>query len=112
MQIFCFTFAGGTTAFFSQVEKCITPENKIEKLEYAGHGLRYKEAFYNDFLELAEDMYSQIKYKNVGEYALMGYSMGSIAATEVLRLIIDKKQMLCPKYIFWPRMNLVLKRIY
>lgn len=60
MQIFCFTFAGGTTAFYSQVEKYITPEIKIEKLEYAGHGLRYKEAFYNDFLELAEDMYSQI----------------------------------------------------
>lgn len=100
MQIFCFTFAGGSTAFYSQVEKYITPEIKIEKLEYAGHGLRYKEAVYNDFLELAEDMYSPIKDKNVGEYALMGYSMGSIAATEVLRLIIDKRQIPCPKYIF------------
>lgn len=100
MQLFCLTFAGGTAAFYNQLEDKINSAVSIEKLEYAGHGTRHKEPFYKDFRTLAEDMYEIIKSRLDGEYALMGYSMGSISVTEVLRLIIEKNDIPMPKYIF------------
>lgn len=72
------------------------------KLEYAGHGTRHKEAFYSDFAELSQDMYTLIKdnYIEDNPYALMGYSMGSISVMETLNHIITKKEISLPKHIF------------
>ena len=90
MQLFCFTFAGGTSAFFDQLDSYIGDEISLVKLEYAGHGKRCHEHFYHDFSELADDMTKMIlsEYHDNEPYALFGYSMGSIACIEVLRKII------------------------
>ena len=56
--------------------------------EYAGHEERYREEFYRDFNELADDIFNQIKGKLSGNYALFGYSMGSIALVEILKRIM------------------------
>ena len=55
-------------------------------LEYAGHGKRHRENFYEDFAKLTQDLVRQIHEKRDKScpYALLGYSMGSIAAYEVL----------------------------
>ena len=101
MQLFCFTFAGGTAAFFNQLEAACTSQIEFIKLEYPGHGLRHKEKLCDTFQELSRDLYDQIKEKYSGdEYALMGYSMGSIAAFETLQYLIRMKELPCPKYIF------------
>ena len=87
-QIFCYTFTGGTAAFFDGMEREL-PEYAWEKFEYAGHGTRHREPFYRSFDELADDAFSALKAaRNGGEYALFGYSMGSISLVEVLRRII------------------------
>ena len=87
-QLFCFTYAGGTSAFFDEIEKELTGIECV-KLEYAGHGTRRKEEFYDTFDELADDMFERIRvrYDN-GEYGLFGYSMGTISLVEVLKRII------------------------
>ena len=99
-QLFCFTYAGGTAAFFDNIEKCL---NNVEviPLEYAGHGNRVKEPFYQDFDELAKDLYVKLvnNYKG-GKYALFGYSMGTISVVEVLKRIIEKHVIKLPDYIF------------
>lgn len=100
MQLFCFTYAGGTAAFFDKVQNEINKSVKVEALEYAGHGNRYKESFYNDFNELSKDLYSDLKSRLDDAYALMGYSMGSISAVEILRLIISKREIAPPRHIF------------
>lgn len=102
MQLFCLTYAGGTAAFYNQLDQYINSSVEILKLEYAGHGTRQKEAFYQDFFELANDMYMQIKnlLKPAQEYALIGYSMGSISLVEILNLIIGKKEILLPRCVF------------
>lgn len=102
MQLFCLTYAGGTAAFYNQVDLYINNSIEVIKLEYAGHGTRYKEPFYNNFFELAEDMYGQIKATlcSAEEYALIGYSMGSISLVEILKIIIDKKEIAMPKCVF------------
>ncbi|MBE6908526.1 MAG: thioesterase [Ruminococcaceae bacterium] len=86
-QLFCFTCAGGRRTLFDDIETFL-PELQVEKLEYAGHGTRYREPFYRDFDALAEDMFSCLKTAYTGsKYALLGYSMGAIAVLEVLRRI-------------------------
>lgn len=88
-QLFCFTYAGGTSAFFDDVEKDLA-QLDVVKLEYAGHGERHKEKFYQDFDQLADDMLCEVKNRYTGgTYAFFGYSMGSIALVEVLKRIID-----------------------
>ena len=102
MQLFCFTFAGGTAAFYDQLDPYFDNTIDIIKLEYAGHGIRYREGFYEDFTELAEDMYRCIKeliHMNT-PYALIGYSMGSISLVEVLKLIITRKELPLPEHVF------------
>ena len=88
-QLFCFTYAGGNASFFDAIEKEL---NGIEviKCEYSGHGVRHKESLYRDFSELADDVFSQViqSYRG-GEYALFGFSMGTITLIEVLRRILD-----------------------
>ena len=87
-QLFCFTYAGGTAAFFDEIEKDLDGIELV-KLEYAGHGGRHKEEFYNNFNELADDLFNLFRqsYKG-GNYALFGYSMGSISLVEVLKRIM------------------------
>lgn len=99
-QLFCFTHAGGSAAFFNEIKKDMTGI-EVVKLEYAGHGTRHKESFYYDFAELVEDMYPKIKeqYKG-GKYGLFGYSMGSITLVEILKKIIEDPEMRLPACVF------------
>ena len=99
-QLFCFTYAGGNASFFDGIEKDL-PEFELVKLEYSGHGNRHKEPFYQNFDELADDMFIQIEQRYSGEdYALFGYSMGTIALTEVLRRIVADPAKKAPSHVF------------
>lgn len=98
-QLFCFTYAGGTAAFFDVIEKELDGADVV-KLEYAGHGQRCKENYYRDFDDLADDMFSKLKDRYIGgNYAFFGYSMGSISLVEVLKRII-KADMQLPSNVF------------
>ena len=100
LKIFCFTYAGGNASFFNSIESDL-PDFEFVKMEYSGHGTRHKEPFYNNFNELADDMYSIIKNTYDGcTYSLFGYSMGSIGVVEVLRRIINGNYLPLPVYVF------------
>ena len=99
-QLFCFTYAGGNASFFDEIEKDLN-DFKVVKLEYSGHGSRHKEPLYQSFAELADELYEQVKSKySGGDYALFGYSMGTISLVEVLKRIIDKCELPLPSHIF------------
>lgn len=101
MQLFCFTFAGGTAAFFNQLEETCASQIEFVKLEYPGHGSRHKEKLCDTFQELSVDLYGQIRENySGGEYALMGYSMGSIAVLETLRYLMRIEELPCPRHVF------------
>ncbi len=98
-QLFCFTYAGGTAAFFSEIEHELYGLELV-KLEYAGHGERHKESFYMDFDELSDDMFHALQERyDGGDYSLFGYSMGSITLVEVLKRI-GASQMKKPSHLF------------
>ena len=99
-QLFCFTYAGGTASFFEDLDTDLSDIDVI-KLEYSGHGIRHREALYNDFGELADDMYNALKDNySQGEYSLFGYSMGTISVVEILSRIIDKCEIPQPTNVF------------
>ena len=88
-QLFCFTYAGGSASFYDEIGEYL-PGVSLVKPEYAGHGARRGEPFYDNFDEMAEDMLRVLRQSwNGGAYALLGYSMGAIVLAEVLRRIND-----------------------
>ena len=101
MKLYCFTFAGGNAAFFEPLEPFLGDGVSVTQLEYAGHGKRHGEAFYQDFNELAEDLSEVLLRENAdgSPYAMFGYSMGSIACVEVLKRIL-KLGLPLPKCVF------------
>lgn len=100
LQLFCFTCAGGNASFFDVIEKDLRGFELV-KMEYAGHGVRYKEPLYLSFDELVNDIYHLIKEQySGGNYALFGYSMGSIALVEILKRILDDPEMKEPVHVF------------
>ncbi len=103
-QLFCFTFAGGTASFFDQIGQDLAKSNiGCVKLEYAGHGARHREPLYCDYQELADDLFGQFQHiyahSDCDNYALFGYSMGTITLVEILRRILASV-LPAPKHIF------------
>lgn len=99
-QIFCFTYAGGNASFFDSITSDL-PEYEVVSFEYSGHGTRHREPLYSSFDELADDLFWQFKQKyKGGEYALFGYSMGTISLVEVLRRIMEENDTQLPGHIF------------
>ncbi|MBQ9901025.1 MAG: thioesterase [Clostridia bacterium] len=99
-QLFCLTYAGGSAEFYDVIRDSVTGV-EVVSLEYSGHGTRRKEPFYNDFAELADDLYEEIKKRRNGEaYGLFGYSMGSISLVEILKRILDRKEISPPVSLF------------
>lgn len=99
-QLFCLTYAGGNASFYDEIASDLQGIDVVE-LEYAGHGTRHDEPYYESFEELAEDMYSAIKDSFSGcKYSLFGYSMGSISVVEVLRRILADDQFPNPDRVF------------
>lgn len=101
MKLICLTYAGGNTTFFNQIKNELQDSVEVVALEYAGHGTRNKESFYKNFDELADDMLDKMKQIIQGDdYALLGYSMGSISAVEMLDKILKDENMNPPKRVF------------
>lgn len=99
-QLFCFTYAGGNASFFNEIERDL-PEYELVKLEYSGHGMRHKGLYYQSFDELTDDMEKALKKRYTGgNYALFGYSMGTIVLVEVLKRVLADPVMQEPFHVF------------
>lgn len=84
MQLFFMPFAGGGKGSFDALTPLLTDEFEIHVFEYAGHGDRRAEPFYESFGDMAEEAALFVKqHRNSGPYALFGYSMGSLVVYEM-----------------------------
>lgn len=104
MKLFCFPYAGGNADFYKDIKEYIEGKDariEVIALEYPGHGSRRKEGLFSDFDDLSSDVIEQIAMKlGDDDYALMGYSMGSIVASEAVRKILQGGLLSKPKKIF------------
>lgn len=100
MQLFCFTYAGGTASFFDPVGKELDGIDVV-KLDYSGHGTRHREPLFFSFEKLSEDIFRILReqYKG-GAYALFGYSMGTITLVEILKRILNDPEIGLPCRVF------------
>ena len=102
--IFCFTFAGGTASFYDKLNILADENIELVKLDYPGHGTRHREKLCSNFDEVSEILYSIIKEHVISHeeisYALLGYSMGSIAVFSMIQHIKEKSEIKEPVCVF------------
>ncbi|MCQ2497603.1 MAG: thioesterase domain-containing protein [Lachnospiraceae bacterium] len=93
MKLICFSHAGGSAEFFSELRRLLIPAGiEVITSEYAGHGKKMGTKAYRHFDELVCDMIDNIMaiVDETEEYALLGYSMGSVVLSEVVRNMHSK----------------------
>lgn len=100
IDLFCFPYAGGSSAAYSSWNKYLNNHIKLRPIELAGRGKRIGTPFYNSFVEAVEDVFREIKtILNGTKYALFGHSMGAILIYELMNKIYDEG-LQKPLYIF------------
>lgn len=103
MKIFCLPYAGGNSSFYNNKMNLLKEHGiEIVTLDYAGHGERIKEKYYEHFIDMVHDMALCIEgcVKESEEYALFGYSMGGIVAVYILDYMIEHYPGKVPTNIF------------
>ena len=87
IQLFILPYAGGSTAAFKKLTDLIDPSVDVVTVEYAGRGTRAKEPLATSIWSLLEDAIVYCRYRRRQDipYAVMGYSMGSVLAYEILK---------------------------
>lgn len=86
IRLFCIPYAGGSALIYKKWEKLLDKNIEMYPVEIAGRGTRFKEQCSKNLMAIVEDLYKSI-IKQIGdeEYAILGYSMGSIISYEIIR---------------------------
>ena len=86
LQLFILPYAGGSIAAFKRLTDLIDERIEVITVEYAGRGTRAKEPLAESVQSLLDDAiaYCQERRKQGLPYAVMGYSMGSVLAYEMI----------------------------
>lgn len=102
MKLFCFPYAGGSSAVFNQWKNYISPNIEIIAIELAGRGKRIHEPHYKDFNAVIDDVFSLIidEIKGNDDYAFFGHSMGAKIAYELTQEILSKG-LPAPSHVFF-----------
>lgn len=93
MQLFCIPFAGGSKSAFKELALHIDEVIDVVLLEYPGHDSRINEKFCETIQDLKTDISEQIgNSRKLGiPFSILGYSMGSIVAYELLSDIFNSE---------------------
>ena len=86
LQLFILPYAGGSAASFAKFARLIDKRVEVITVEYPGRGARAQEAFASSITDLLFDVARFINARRVDNvpFCIMGYSMGSILAYELL----------------------------
>ncbi len=86
MQLFVLPYAGGSNANFKRLKEGIDPRIEVIVIEYPGRGKRRGEDFSETLTGLIRDAADSMNRKRDVElpYSVLGYSMGSVLAYEIL----------------------------
>lgn len=85
--IFCLPYAGGTASIYANWEKYLPLGIKLVALELPGHGSRSSEPLLSDIKQLIEDLFHRIETQLIGNYYLLGCSMGALLSYELAKRI-------------------------
>ena len=102
MRLICFPYAGGSADFYGPLEKALDERFEVVKVEYPGHGSRRADSLKSSIIDIADDVYERVneEYGLDSEYALFGYSMGTIVLLEFLNKAIHNGKAGLLQHIF------------
>lgn len=99
-KLFLFPYALGNSYIYDNLKKHLNIDIQMYSLDYPGHGKKSAEKLLYTIEEISENLFLEIKNKlNNCDYALFGYSMGSLVCYEIYKLI-EIHKLNKPKYIF------------
>lgn len=86
VQLYILPYAGGSIAAFTRLTELLDETIEVITVEYAGRGTRIKEPLAETICEMYEDAVNYCKKRRIVEkpFAILGYSMGSILAYEMI----------------------------
>ena len=86
IQLFILPYAGGSIASFKRLTGLLDEHIDVITVEYPGRGTRAKTQLVSTFEDLLRDAidYCRARRKPDLPYAIMGYSMGSVLAYEIV----------------------------
>ena len=86
LQLFILPYAGGSIAAFKRLTDILDDHIDVVTVEYAGRGTRAKESLASSIWELLDDaiQYCVDRRNPDVPYSIMGYSMGSVLAYEMI----------------------------
>ncbi|MCR4716187.1 MAG: hypothetical protein K5656_03310 [Lachnospiraceae bacterium] len=86
LQLFILPYAGGSIAAFKRLTDLLDERIDVVTVEYAGRGTRAKEPLAQSIESLIDDATEYCKKRRKVDipFAVMGYSMGSVLAYEIL----------------------------
>ena len=85
LKLFCFPYAGGSSAIFSRWPKALAPDVDLWAAEYPGHGVRRAEPPLAQIERLADEFLSHLMPHLKAPFAVFGHSLGALVAFEILR---------------------------
>ncbi len=101
IKLFCFPYAGGSAQVYHQWSKGLHPKIELVLIELAGRGRRIGEPFYDNFDELINDVFNQIRQDILNTpYAFFGHSLGALIVYELTEKI-NRHKMVGPKHLFY-----------
>ena len=101
IKLFCIAHAGGSVSVFYQWKSLIKENITLMPFELAGRGGRFGEPLYKSWDQAIQDVYKYI-VNNINDesYAILGHSMGSWIAFDVVSKI-KKNGLKEPEHIFF-----------
>ncbi|WP_106767876.1 thioesterase II family protein [Paenibacillus faecalis] len=89
-KLICIPYAGGSETCYTPLKKYMDHNMNMHTVELAGRGIRAKDPFYKDIPAAVEDILENIMpYIRNEKYVLLGHSMGSILACELVYKLMD-----------------------
>lgn len=101
-KLFCFPYAGGSSAIYEKWRKKLDPSIELIPIEYAGRGKRFSIFPYESINEMVEDasQYIQKYLDETTNYSFFGHSMGALIAYELSHKL-NKLKYATPLHIFF-----------
>jgi surfactin synthase thioesterase subunit len=99
MIFFLLHHAGGDKYAYNNFKSALEIHHQCIAIELPGRGDRFSETLLQDIHAASQDIFIQINKAIVGEYCIVGISMGALLTFLVTHQLVENKMQL-PKHIF------------
>ena len=98
MTLYCFPYAGGSSAFFESWKPLFSSEVKIVPIEYSGRGKKSNLPLIKTLPEMLDAIETELLPQLRAPFAFFGHSLGAVLAFEIAQSLSRKK--ISPQALF------------